>query len=288
MQEQLRSFVQQTLCEWKLLISDDGSCDDTGEILRNFCASDSRADMLPPRVGAPGASANFEYLLANAAPHLASGEHVFLSDQDDIWEENKLEQQSRLLATASGCFSDATLIDESGALLSGSFLDNIRAPSMVDTQGLLAQNSVLGCALALRSEVLELALPFPPDLENHDWWLALCALVLDGLRCAETPLLRYRQHGWNVVGSYRPARQWRRLPALVARQRRVLRSQRAAVQVLIERLSNSGADVPRSLVDYQNVLHGSARVRCSAMWRGPFAAQHRSLRWLRAFAAAAL
>jgi hypothetical protein len=145
---------------------------------------------------------------------------------------------------------------------------------------------VVGCSLALRPAVLELALPFPDGLMNHDWWLALCALCLGDLVRLDKPLVAYRQHSDNVIGAYRPARQLLSLPALLARQRQVLKAQIGAVTVLIERLDARGVPLPDSLSAYiQRVGKGHMLRRLGALAVGEFAAPLRPLRYLRCCAA---
>jgi hypothetical protein len=150
----------------------------------------------------------------------------------------------------------------------------------------LAQNSVIGCTLALHPRVLELALPFPAETMNHDWWLGLCVLALGDLHLDLRPTVRYRQHAGNSVGAYRPGQQLWRLPALITRQRRVLGSQREAVATLIERLEKMAVEPPAVLVDYlrQMSAYGS---RLPALSSGRFAAPHLPLRALRVAAAIA-
>lgn len=282
---QLGSLQAQSFEDWQLLVSDDGSVDRTAEILRDTCRQDSRCRLLPPRAGAAGPSQNFEYLLEAAAREATPGAPIFLCDQDDVWEPHKLALQRELLVSVSGCYSDAALIDSAGVRQAGTLLTLLSAPLDPDVSSLLAQNSVLGCSLAIRAEVLRLALPFPAGLVNHDWWLALCALSLDGLLRSDELLLNYRQHDHNEIGSYRPYRQWQKLPALLNRQSRVLAGQRSAAQQLAKRLGEQGLMVPDALDDYAVVLGKRPVARSFALLTGHYAATHRPLRWLRAMAA---
>jgi hypothetical protein len=60
---------------------------------------------------------------------------------------------------------------------------------------LIATNVVTGAASVLRGEVLEVALPFPPEVDGSfdDHWLALCALALGDLTYVDRPLVDYAQ-----------------------------------------------------------------------------------------------
>ena len=66
----------------------------------------------------------------------------------------------------------------------------------------LQTNVVTGAACLVRREVLDVALPFPAELDGsfHDHWLAVCALALGELAYVDQPLVDYVQHDANVVG----------------------------------------------------------------------------------------
>ena len=76
-----------------------------------------------------------------------------------------------------------------------------------------------GAASVLRREVLDVALPFPREVDGsyHDHWLALCALALGDLAYVARPLVDYVQHGANLVGH---AERRARAPAAGRRGRR--------------------------------------------------------------------
>jgi hypothetical protein len=107
---------------------------------------------------------------------------------------------------------------------------------------LLATNVVTGAACIARREVLDVALPFPPELEGsfHDHWLAVCALALGEVAYVDRPLVDYVQHGRNVVGHAERRRRGPRSGAPWAvrarrdRERHVLRPQVMA-RALLER-----------------------------------------------------
>lgn len=280
LQEQIDSVVAQTDTDWQLLISDDGSTDATLDIIRENRERDSRIQLLSPRQAARGVVGNFEYLLSHAAA--LNGDFVALSDQDDVWRTDKLALQREKMSVVEACCSDLLLIDAAGQSSGERLLSQLSATTKPDLLSLLAQNSVVGCTLAMKPQVLGLALPFPQGLENHDWWLALCALSLDSLFCDEQALVSYRQHDGNVVGAYKPLRQLFKAPQLLARQRRALAMQLRAVDILQARLIERGFDRTMEFDEYLEGLGAaSLKKRVSAMAFGQFAAPHAPLRLLR-------
>ncbi|MFT4768051.1 MAG: glycosyltransferase involved in cell wall biosynthesis [Glaciecola sp.] len=284
LQEQIDSVIAQSYEGWQLLISDDGSSDATLEIIHDNVRRDSRMRFLDQRKGGRGAVGNFEYLLSEAAR--VSAEWVALCDQDDVWHPEKLSLQRQQLQNFRACCSDLMLTNAKGEATEVRFLQQLDSPLQPSVSSLLAHNSVVGCTLAVTAEVLDLALPFPPGLRNHDWWLALCALCEGPLFCDSQTLVNYRQHDSNVVGAYDPLRQLVHAPELFLRQRGVLSSQLVAVRVLIERLLHRQINPPQVLENYLlQVGSDSLKKRFAALAFGEFAAPHRPLRALRMAAA---
>jgi hypothetical protein len=84
--------------------------------------------------------------------------------------------------------------------------------------------------------LLDLALPFPPGISIHDWWLALIAAAAGDVVTLDEPTVRYRMHGANVIGAKRV--EWRRYAHLDFAGglfRRALQDTLAAEQRLRER-----------------------------------------------------
>jgi hypothetical protein len=147
-----------------------------------------------------GAYRAFERCLARVP---ADARHVAPCDQDDVWHPDKLavlvdalERTGALLA-----YSDLRIVRPDGAVVSATYWTD-RDNGSGDLGDLLATNVVTGAASLLRREVLDVALPFPREVDGsyHDHWLALCALALGDLAYVDRPLVDYVQHGANLVG----------------------------------------------------------------------------------------
>jgi hypothetical protein len=95
-------------------------------------------------------------------------------------------------------------------------------------------------------------LPFPSQLENHDWWLGLCAAVCGCLDFCPEKLVRYRQHSGNAVGARNVTAQVFRLSPILARQKRVFESKVSAVDVLLDRMDARGLPLTAELRDFAN------------------------------------
>lgn len=183
---QLESILVSPLVS-EVLVSDDGSSDCTVEIVNSF--DDERIRLIQ----GPGTGLidNFESLLV-----VASGEYIFLSDQDDVWLPNKVEVMLASLRDADLVVCDCSVVDTQLNVLHSSFfaLRDSR-PGLVRN---LIRNRYLGCCIAMRRQVLRYALPFPRHLPMHDWWLGLVAETFCRVSFVDQPLMMYRRHGGNV------------------------------------------------------------------------------------------
>ena len=205
-----------------------------------------------------GAYRAFERCLMRVPPAAA---YVAPCDQDDVWHPDKLtvlvdalEATGALLA-----YCDVRVVDRGGRVLSETYWTD-RDNGWEDMADLLATNVVTGAASVVRREVLDVALPFPPEVDGsfHDHWLALCALALGDLTYVDRPLVDYVQHGANVVGHSqrrprvvpgrgRPRAPWR-VRAARDRERHVVRPQVMA-RALLDRAGERMAPAKRRAVE---------------------------------------
>lgn len=186
--EQLDSILPQLPEDAELIVSDDGSKDDTLELVRGF--RDARIKI----IAGPGKGPvnNFENALKEA-----TGEIIFLSDQDDVWQPEKLEKVLSAFDDNTECvLHDAVVTDAGGETLMPSFFAWRKVRHGVF--GNLMKNSYTGCCMALTKELVTKALPFPQDIEMHDWWLGLMAEKNGTAKFIEDKLINYRRHGENA------------------------------------------------------------------------------------------
>lgn len=195
LREQLESILSQLLPEDELIISDDHSTDDTRSIIASY--EDTRIRLIT-NPGKRGHVQNF----AHAMTH-ATGEFIALSDQDDIWVENRLERmlgQLHLMPCYSLVIGDFT---EFGRVQNRSTLRRL-GPSprtgLVPLYRLfVGQARYPGSAFMFRRELVRFVLPIPEYIEAHDLWIAMNACVHGKVsHLAETTLMR-RLHGHNLT-----------------------------------------------------------------------------------------
>jgi hypothetical protein len=206
---QLQSIRRQSLADWTLLVRDDGSTDSTAEILQEVAGQDRRIRVLKSHGQHCGAAGNFGLLMQRACD--LGADYLFLADQDDVWQVDKLRRQMELMRqneTAPGrpvahlVYSDPVVVNQWMQTVHRSFLECSRlSPGGHDPlRVLLGRSFVLGCTCALNRPLLELVLPLPASIASHDWWVGLCAAAAGRISCLGEPTLWYRRHGGNSSG----------------------------------------------------------------------------------------
>jgi glycosyltransferase involved in cell wall biosynthesis len=194
---QLESLRAQTHRNWVCVVSDDSSAPEHfAEIEAELC-DDPRfvVSRSPERIGF---YRNFERAISLAP---VEADYVALADQDDRWDEDKLETLLREVGDAQLVYSDARIVDDDGERIADTYWQE-RRNNHVDIASVLMANSVTGAASLFRREVLDYALPFPPGQFHHfhDHWLGLTALALGDVAFVERPLYDYVQHREAVLG----------------------------------------------------------------------------------------
>ena len=186
---QLGSILPQLGPADEVIISDDSSIDGTLAIIESF--ADSRIQILKGNTFR-SPTYNFE----NALSH-ASGDIIFLSDQDDEWMDGWVRTASRELETVDLVVCDAVIINAYGEASSirNAIFDGERRPGVLRN---FYRNRYIGCCCAFRRRVLNVALPFPKNLPWHDWWIGLIADSCFKTRFLEDKMVRYRRHGGNA------------------------------------------------------------------------------------------
>ena len=197
LKEQIDSVLAELRPEDEFIVVDDASTDGTAAILDSLTWSSLR---IVKNLNNIGVLQTFERGLT-----LARGDVIFLCDQDDVWLPGKRSSfieafaaDERLLVA----ISDAQMIDANGVMLAPSFMATRGGfkGGMIST---ILRNRFLGCAMAMRRDVLAAALPIPRFVPMHDMWLGAVASACGHVHYIESPLLRYRRHGGNVSPSRR-------------------------------------------------------------------------------------
>lgn len=191
LEKQLDSICRQTYKNIELIVVDDGSTDETINILNRYVENFNLK--LYRNEHKLGFIKNFE-----KAVSLCSGDYIALCDQDDIWSEEKIATLLEAIQDNMFAYSDAELIDDQDNSLNKNVSDIINPIVTNNTLPLFFSNSASGNTILFRKELLQLALPFPESI-YHDWWLFYIAATKGSITYVPKPLVKYRQHANNVT-----------------------------------------------------------------------------------------
>lgn len=189
LERQLKSILCQLGPDDEVVVSDDGSTDETIALLQAM--NDARIRIVEgPHRHSP--IWNFERSLS-----LSKGDYIFLSDQDDEWLPNKVAVCMDYLKYYDCVVSDCQVVDGTNKILHNSFyqINGTRKGSLYN---LLVKNGYLGCCMAFRRQVLDKALPFPMRTPMHDIWLGNVAAFRYSLCFIPDKLVLYTRHGGNA------------------------------------------------------------------------------------------
>ena len=192
--EQIDSILNQNVkVPLELVVCDDCSTDSTKKILLEYSKKDERVRVFFNKKNI-GFKKNFE-----KAVSLCKGEFIAFSDQDDIWELDKLEKLVNHIGDKDFVFSDSLLVDKNNVSMGVTMKNacNYRYVPVDKLQlfkRLVHQNFVQGSTMLARSQFLKTLPPIPDFVDGHDYWHAICSCAKNGFAYFDQCTIRYRRH----------------------------------------------------------------------------------------------
>ena len=191
-EDQLQSILTQINQDDELVIANDASTDNTLTVIKEF--QDSRIKLIENKINL-GVVKTFERAINNA-----TGDIIFLSDQDDVWLPNKVEKILEVFQKYPDItlvLSDAQIIDSEGQVTANSFF-KIRGKFVANPLSNILKNKYHGCTLAFRKEIVEVFLPFPANTPMHDMWIGIVNSIYGKVFYIDEPLIQHRRHDNNT------------------------------------------------------------------------------------------
>ena len=207
-EEQLDSLIEQDIDEdLSIVVADDGSADKTFGILCDYVERyPGLINAAVNEVPTGSAKGNFFGLLRSI-----DDDYVMLCDQDDVWNADKVrvtfERMKKLEAkygkdTPLLVFGDVEVVDEGLNVISESMARYQKtAPHHNGLNHYLVQNNIIGCTVMINRALLNYTKYEPKVCMMHDWWLGLLASAFGHISFIDRPLMKYRQHGNNQMGT---------------------------------------------------------------------------------------
>lgn len=215
LKNQLLSLQQQTHSDWRLLIRDDGSSDDTLRIIDEFERIDPRIQRVdrdnPKNLGA---ARSFMALTA-----WSDADYLMFCDQDDIWFEKKLELLLNFARNnfdpqvPSLVYCDAYGYSDSQGVITLPRVSLLQANRLEEF--LFFNGGYQGCSMLFNRSLNRLMVAHQAPFFLHDDIASMLAHVFGRVYFLPQCLMLYRQHDANVTGNV-SAGFWQRLQRLVS------------------------------------------------------------------------
>jgi glycosyltransferase involved in cell wall biosynthesis len=191
--EQLNSILNQTYTNIEIVITDDNSADNTVSIIKAFQQKHISIVLFIKEKNS-GVTETFENSIKNC-----KGEFIALSDQDDIWQLDKIEILVNEMGNEDAVYSNSLLVDKNGMSLTKEFKSIMNLKSYYSGAPFLLSNCVPGHTILMKSGFAKMILPFPRNI-MFDRWISFCAAANNGIKFVDKPLVLYRQHDTNTIG----------------------------------------------------------------------------------------
>jgi len=193
--KQLESLVSQSYENIEIVILDDLSTDQTYSILKEFSEEYSFIKLLRNESNL-GFTKNFEKAIS-----LCNGAYIALSDQDDIWDTDKLSILYNQLGDYDLIYHDSIFIDEDdNPILGKKMSDHYNTYDGNSNLPFLISNCAAGHAMLFRKELTQKFLPFKNG-HYHDWWIIFVASTVGKIKSIPNVLVKYRQHSLSITDS---------------------------------------------------------------------------------------
>lgn len=193
---QLYSLQAQSYQDWRLIVHDDGSTDDTLSIVRSFAAKDDRIILIEDGLTFGNAGGNFLHLL-----QFSSANYIMFCDQDDIWFESKIECHLNVIKekkTPFAVYSNGYTYN--GEVITSQNFITFHRSNLKDS--LFLNGGIHGCCIMFNRYLLDLAQNnLPAFIFMHDHFITMLAVTFGKMHYIDKALMLYRQHNENVTGN---------------------------------------------------------------------------------------
>lgn len=206
LRQQFNSLLKQTYQDFRILVRDDGSTDNTIAIIEEYAKRyPEKIIFIQDNKKGGSAAKNFFHLIS-----YASADYVMFCDQDDYWLPDKVEityknmlnlEKKNKKFTPTLVFASYKVVDSDLKPIDIKEKNNQIAKYKLDFSHLIVQNYVTGCLIMANKALYTKCGIFDDRILMHDWWLALLASSCGIIYHIPDIVMLYRQHGNNEVGA---------------------------------------------------------------------------------------
>lgn len=203
-EKQIESIIHQSLPVDEIIVCDDGSTDHTVELLKKYDVT------LIQNFQNLGYKLNFKQAMEKC-----NGDYIFLCDQDDIWEKDKVKDMMHIMESHKNIHvlaSSFTYIDGQDQMIlttlnKGYSNNNLYNKEVakndlvsVLTNEFIYGNYFQGCALVMDKQTRDFVVHHFDDRLPHDWIISLYASIDGGMYFYNKSEFKYRIHSDNSIG----------------------------------------------------------------------------------------
>lgn len=203
-EKQIESIIHQSLPVDEIIVCDDGSTDHTVELLKKYDVT------LIQNFQNLGYKLNFKQAMEKC-----NGDYIFLCDQDDIWEKDKVKDMMQIMESHKNIHvlaSSFTYIDGQNQMilttLNKGYSNNNLYNKEVEKNDLVSVltdefiygNYFQGCALVMDKQTRDFVVHHFDDRLPHDWIISLYASIDGGMYFYNKSEFKYRIHNDNSIG----------------------------------------------------------------------------------------
>ena len=200
LRDQIESLLNQQGVNVHVYVRDDGST--CTKSLNNLRHIDASHDCVSVIYGENLGSCNSFFLMVEL---YGGADFYAFSDQDDVWDLDKLQKAVLLLQATHKAdepalyFSNLNIVDESLNFIS--LMHKEQFPLTFDYA--FFRNKCSGCTMVFNNKLRDTYLPAgrPAYAVMHDWWFLLFAYCVGSVVYDSAPSINYRQHSSNVIGA---------------------------------------------------------------------------------------
>ncbi len=203
--EQLDSIKNQTRKPDEVLIFDDLSNDGTQELIIDYISTNHLKDSWHFEINENNKGCVRNFI---EGAKRAEGDIVFYSDQDDIWDENKIEIMEKGFVEhpdMKACYCLRHYIDANNKeiKLKYQYMSNVKTRTngfqKVSLNEVIRFNKSPGLCLAIKKElIIETSDMILNNNLTHDLPIGTVAAIYGGYYVLNQKLVYYRQHGNNI------------------------------------------------------------------------------------------
>jgi teichuronic acid biosynthesis glycosyltransferase TuaG len=199
-EQTIESVLSQSFIELEVIVCDDGSSDDTADLVDSIRQRDPRVIFSPAEKNFGGPA-----VPRNRGIALSRGEWIAFLDSDDLWMQHKLELQLKVAAEFSADFIVAGIEDFSGTLKSDELIHRpsiggwVPVVEKLEYQKLLMNNIIPTSTTLVKSKLLrDNGLLFKEDkryvaVEDYELWLRILSLPASTALKIREPFVFYRK-----------------------------------------------------------------------------------------------